>query len=316
MIELLYYTAVAIPVTLSAIGSGIGQGLIGKKALQAIHEQPASTDNITKICIIGEVLTETTGILGAVVSIMMILTPVSLLDYSFATLGTIGIAFAVGLSGLFVGVASSLPAQAACNSLARQPFMYTRILNIMLITQTLIMTPHIFGFLIALLIKAKLATATTLAVGMQLLAAGISIGVGCIGPAIGLSLFAYSACSAVGINKKAYGNILTFTFISEAIIETPLVFALLISLIILTTNMTDATFIKAFSLLCAAICIGLSTISTGISAGRSGAAACKQIALKLEHASIFSKTTLLSLAMIDTCAIYGLLVSMLLIFTN
>ena len=152
MIELFYYIAAAVPVTLSAIGAGIGQGLIGKKAIHALHEQPASANNISKICIIGVALTETTSILGAVISIMLLVDQTPMQDYYYATFGIIGIALAVGLSGFFVGIASSLPAQAACNSLARQPFMSNKILNLMLITQTLIMTPNIFGFLSLLIL--------------------------------------------------------------------------------------------------------------------------------------------------------------------
>lgn len=314
MIELFYFIAVAIPVTLSAIGAGIGQGLIGKKALKAIHEQPTSTNSISKVCIIGIALTETTSILGAVVSIMLLVDRTPIQNYYYATFGAFGIALAMGISGFCVGIASSLPAQAACLSIARQPFMHTKILNLMLITQTLIMTPNIFGFIISLLIKSNLAATQTLETAMQLFASGFSIGVGCIGPAIGLSLFAYAACTAIGVNKNSFSKIVPFTFISEAIIETPLIFALLVSLFIITTNMDGVSFLKAFSMLCAAICIGICTISTGINAGRIGSESCKQIALNLNQYSALSKTTMLALAMLDTFAIYGLLVSMMLLF--
>ena len=78
--------------------------------------------------------------------------------------------------------------------------------------------------------------------------------------------------------------------------------------------MNDATFLQAFAMLAAAICIGLSTIAPGISAGRTGRSTCEQIADNLHQYSALSKTTMLALAMIDTFAIYGLLVSMMLIF--
>ena len=302
-----------MPATLSAIGSGIGQGLIGKKALAAIHTQPEATSAISKVCIIGIALTETTGILGLVISLVLLINP-TVIDPIYNVLCLSGIALAVGISGFTVGIVSSLPAQAACESIARQPFMHTKILNIMLITQTLIMTPNIFGFLIGLLIKNKIATATTLPIALQLFASGLSIGVGSVGPSIGLSLFAYAACNAVGINKKSFNKILTFTFIGEAIIETPLIFSFIIALSILTTNMDNASILKAISLLAAAICIALSTIAPGISSGKTGATTCNQIALHVHQYPALSKTTLLALAMIDTCAIYGLLTSMMLIF--
>lgn len=314
MIELLYNISIAIPVTFSAIGAGIGQGLIGNQAVKALEKQPASSGNISKLCIIGIALTETVSILGAVISIMLILDKTPMQNSYYATFGVMGIALAIGLSGLAVGIASALPARAACDAITRQPFMNNKILNIMLITQTIIMTPNIFGFLISLLIKGKLATTNTLEKALQLFSSGLSIGMGSIGPAIGLSMFAYAACQAVGINKKAFGKIMTFTFVSVAIIETPAIFALLISLTILTTDMNGASFLQAFSMLAAAICIGVSTISPGISAGRTGRATCQQIAYNLKQYSALSKTTMLALAMIDTFAIYGLLVSMMLIF--
>lgn len=313
MIELLYYIALAAPATLSALGSGIGQGLIGKKALHAIHLQPEASSSISKVCIIGIALTETTGILGLVTSLLLLINP-TVIDPSYGTLCLSGIALAVGLSGLTVGIVSSYPAQAACEAIARQPFMHGKILNIMLITQTLIMTPNIFGFLVGLLIKNNMATATTLPVALQLFSSGLSIGGGSVGPAIGLSLFARAACRAVGFNKKAYSKILTFTFIGEAIIETPLIFSFIIALSILTTSMNNAPILKGIALLASAICIALSTIAPGISSGKTGATTCDQIAQNIHQYSALSKTTLLALAMIDTCAIYGLLTSMMLIF--
>lgn len=314
MIEFLYQIAMAIPVAFCAIGAGIGQGLIGRKAIQALQSQPAASGNISKLCIIGIAMTETVSILGAVVSIMLIMDKATITHYNYATFGVLGIAAAIGLSGLAVGIASSLPAQAACQAIARQPFISNKILNIMLITQTLIMTPNIFGFLVALLIKGKLPQATTPEIALQLFASGLSIGLGSIGPAIGLSMFAYAACTAIGTNKKAFGKIMTFTFVSEAIIETPLIFALLVSLTILTTNMDGASFLKAFTLLSAALCIGISTLAPGYSSGKTGGKTCEQIAYNLGEYSSLSKTSLIALAMVDTFPIYGLLISMMLIF--
>lgn len=314
MIEFFYYIAIAMPATLSAIGCGIGQGVIGKKALKAIHIQPEAASQISKVCIIGIALTETTAIFGLVTSLLLLLNTTPLNPAYEAVLCLFGIAFAVGISGLVSGIVSSSPAGAACLAIARQPFMHNKILNLMLITQTLIMTPNIFGFLIALLIKNKLTSEITLPVALQLFSSGISIGFGSIGPAIGLSLFAYSACHAVGINKKSFGKILTFTFIGEAIIETPLIFAFIVALSILTTNMVNASVMKGIALLAAAICIALSTLAPGFASGKTGATTCDQIAENIDQYSVLSKTTLLALAMIDTCAIYGLLTSMMLVF--
>jgi F-type H+-transporting ATPase subunit c len=312
MIDAIYILITIIPLILGTIGTSIGQGLIGKQALQSMLKQPQAADNISKLCIIATAITETAGILGLVISILLI-NDLKHIQTMYSLYAMIGIACAMGISGLFVGVASAFPAMASCQSLARQPFLQTKILNLMLITQTLIMTPNIFSFLISLLIKSKISETQSFTQALQLLASGISIGLGCIGPSIGLSLFAYAACHAIGVNKKAFGKILTFTFICEAIIETPAIFALLISLMILHTTINPESTLQGWQFLAAALCIGLSTIAPGINSGRTAKAACNQIAYYPDSYPNMTKITMLALAMIDSFAIYGLLISIIMI---
>jgi F-type H+-transporting ATPase subunit c len=315
MIPLLYNLSTAFPVTFAALGAGIGQGLIGFKSLQAVDTQPHAATEIGRISLIGMALTETSAILGLVVSIMLLLDTSTPINYLYASYGKIGVSFAIGLTSLVAGIASSLPAQAACLSVARQPFFSNKILQLMLLTQSIIVTPNIFGFIIALLINMKIASVNDLNGGLQLLAAGISIGVGSIGPCIGLSLFAASACTAVGINRKSYSKILPFTFICEGIIETPVIFSLLIALLILNVDIiSDGSAIQGIALLSAALCMSLSTIGTGISAGRVGSAASQQIGNAPDIYPIVSKVGLLALAMIDTFAIYGFIIAIILIY--
>jgi len=313
MNDVLYILFSAAPVLFSAMGTSLGQGRIGRQALQSMHMQPACADAISKLSIIGMAITETAAVMGIVISIMLLSDSALIHHNDYTAMAAAGIAIAMSISGLCAGIASAAPVIAACQSMARQPFLQTKLLNLMLIVQTLIMTPNMFGMLISLLIKAKLPYIQTIGEALQLLAAGISIGLGCIGPSIGLSLFAFSACAAVGLNKKAFGKIMTFTFICEAIIETPAIFALLIALMILTTTINPTSSIQGWQFISAALCIGLSTISPGINAGKTGAAACTQIALHLEQYPSLSKITLLALAMIDSFAIYGLLVSIVML---
>jgi F-type H+-transporting ATPase subunit c len=314
MIEALYIIFSMIPAIFATLGTSIGQGLIGRVALQAMHKQPEAANNIAKVCIIGIAITETAAIMGFVISILLLATDLHSIEFlEWAIFGIAGIAAAVGISGLCAGIASALPAMAACRSLARQPFHQAKLLNLMLITQTLIMTPNIFSVFIALLIKGQLATVNNFNGALKLLSSGLCLGLGCIGPSIGLCLFAFAACNALGINKKAYGKIITFTFICEAIIETPMIFSLLISLIILTTEIIPMSDLQGWQFLAAALCMGLSTISPGINSGRTGASACNNIALHLDQYPSLSKITMLALAMIDSFAIYGLLISIVML---
>lgn len=314
MIDVIYFLLSLVPIMLGALGTSIGQGLIGKQALQSIQKQPAAANSLSKLCIVATAITETAAVFGIVIS-MLLLSDIASIHTIWSIYALTGIACAVGLSGFCAGIVSAFPAIAACQSLARQPFLQTRILNLMLITQTLIMTPNIFGLLIALFIKGKMAESQSLTQALQLLSSGLSIGLGCIGPSIGLSLFAFAACHTIGVNKKAYGKILTFTFICEAIIETPAIFALLIGLMILNTTINPKSMLQGWQFLAAALCMGLSTIAPGINSGRTAQAACFQIAHNPENYPNLTKITMLALAMIDSFAIYGLLIAILLILS-
>jgi F-type H+-transporting ATPase subunit c len=313
MIDILFFTLAATPALLSTLGTAIGQSLIGQQALQSIHKQPSAAQNISRLSVIATAVTETAAVIGLVVSLMLITESEHLMQQPFHWYGLAGIASAVGISGLCAGLASSFSAVASCQSLARQPFLQTKILNLMLITQTLIMTPNMFGMMVALLIKNKVYQVETFGHAMQLLAAGLAIGLGCIGPCIGLAIFAYQACAGIGINKKGYTKILTFTFIGEAIIETPIIFSLLISLLILNSSILPASLVQPWQFLAAALCIGLSTISPGINLGKTGAQACYQIAHQDQQYANISKIAMFGMAMIDTFTIYGFLLAVIML---
>lgn len=309
----LYIIFSIVPAVLSSIGTSIGQGIIGKNAMDSLNRQPLASSSISKLCIIGMAIVETASIMGLVVSIMLLNDINSIHHSTFSDLAIAGIMLALGISGLCAGIAASIPTASMCHSITHQPFMYSKFLNLMLIVQTLIMTPNMFGMLISLMIKNKMIDIKNINEALQLFSSGMSIGIGSIGSAIGLSIFAASACTAVGFNKKSFNKILTFTFICEAIIETPAIFALLIALMILSADITPDKAVQGWKFFSAALCMGLSTISPSINAGKTGAAACKQIGLNLEQYSSLSKIALLALAMIDSFAIYGLLVAIVML---
>ncbi len=67
----------------------------------------------------------------------------------------------------------------------------------------------------------------------KLLAAGLAIGLGAIGPGIGIGLLAMGALQAIGRNPEAQGQIQTNMFIGIAFAEAVAIYALVISLILL-----------------------------------------------------------------------------------
>lgn len=313
--ELIHYGTIAFAVGITSISVGIGEGLTGASALHAIDTQPHARGDIARTAIIGMALIETTAILGTVIAVLLTFSPRALEPNYYMNLAEMGIAFAICITGFVSGIASALPAQAACLAIARQPFFAQKITRLMLITQSLLQGPIIFSFIVALIIKYQAVDAQTLTDSLRLIASGLCIGLGSIGPSIGLAIFAQSACRGLGVNPQAYNKILSFTLISQTIIETPIIFSFVISMALLVMTSTAASSpLQGIAFLAASLCTGLGMIGTGIASGKTAAAACKQITYNLATYSLLSRVSLFAQGLIETCAIYAVLISFLLIF--
>ena len=78
--------------------------------------------------------------------------------------------------------------------------------------------------------------------------------------------------------------------------------------------MNDA--IQIVSIFSAALAVGLGAIGPGLGEGRAVAAALDAIARQPEAANTISRTLFVGLAMIETMAIYCLVIALLLLFAN
>lgn len=68
---------------------------------------------------------------------------------------------------------------------------------------------------------------------VKLLAAGLAIGLGAIGPGVGIGILALGALQAIGRNPEASGQIQVNMFIGIAFAEAVAIYALVVSLILL-----------------------------------------------------------------------------------
>ena len=80
--------------------------------------------------------------------------------------------------------------------------------------------------------------------------------------------------------------------------------------------MTDAALIAAISILTAGLTVSFGALGPALGEGRAAAAALTAIAQQPDSASTLSRTLFVSLAMIESTAIYCLVVSLILIFAN
>ncbi len=309
-----HFITIGVIVAVTSISVSIGEGLTGIAALQALLLQPRARNEISKTFLLGMALIETAGVLGLTMSIMLLnpaaAKPVSMYGY-YAELG---ILFAVGISGTVLGIVSSYPARAACQAVARQPFFAQKIQIMMLLSQSIMQTPLIFAFLISILIKIQLSSIIHLSEALKLIASGLCIGIGSIGPTIGLALIAQKACESMGINKYSYNTLFPFTLVSQAIIESPLVFAFVVSLFMLLKQVSDPSHLSSgIAFMAAAFCIGIGTGFPGINSGKIAGQACQSIAHNPAAANTIFKVSLLSQILLETGTIYALIIAFIII---
>lgn len=60
-----------IAIGFAALGIGIGQGLLGSKAMESIGRQPEAANQIRTILIVGMAIMETIGVLSFVIAIIL-----------------------------------------------------------------------------------------------------------------------------------------------------------------------------------------------------------------------------------------------------
>jgi len=67
---------------------------------------------------------------------------------------------------------------------------------------------------------------------LRMLAAGLAMGLGALGPGIGIGILAYGAMQALGRNPEARGPILTNMILAIAFAEAIAIYALIVAILI------------------------------------------------------------------------------------
>jgi F0F1-type ATP synthase membrane subunit c/vacuolar-type H+-ATPase subunit K len=311
--QILHAFSVGVAIVLGGLGGGIGQGIAGFGSLKAMYRQPTASDKILRTMILGLALIETGAILALVIIFMILFGGLKEITLG-AGLAELGMGLAIGLSAAAISIASSFAVKSACESIARQPFFTQKIMTLMLLSQSIIGAPGVFAFIVALLIKMQISSTTTVVDGIKFLAAGVTIGVGSIGPSIGQGIFSTSSCKASGINKEAFSQILTFSLLSQAVIQTPIIFCLVISLTTIFKQISQSTmpFIAGVTFFSPAFAISIGSMGTAIAIGFAASKMTNAVALDTKNYPLFVRASLLAQAIIESAAIYALIVALVL----
>jgi F-type H+-transporting ATPase subunit c len=306
--QLIHYISLAVSTALSGLTVSLGQGGINKVSLDALNRQPEAKSDIQRSTLLALALTETSSLLCFLVSIVMFLQNI---QFDYQAYSSIAMSISITVPGFITGLITSLPAREAIYSISRQPFFARKITNLMLLAQSLIQTPLIFGLVISLFIRYQSNYIENVNQSLILIAAALAFVISSIGPAIGVGILAKSSCKNAGINNHAFNKLFSFTIISQAIIETPIIFATIISFWMINIaknyNYIDQYPILYFFI---AFAIAIGTISPGINSGRVASIASNAIAYNPDSYNMVSKMSLLTQGLIETCVIYAFIISL------
>ncbi len=160
------------------------------------------------------------------------------------------------------------------------------------------------------------------------LAAGVSIGFGVIFPAIGQARAVSRAIEAIARQPDEAATITRNLFVGLAMIESQALYVLIVVLILLFVNpltgLVDQAaasggagiWFLAGSAIAAALAIALGTTFSALGQGRITGSALESIAEQPAARDRVSTTLFVSLAFLESLALYALIISLILLFAN
>jgi F0F1-type ATP synthase membrane subunit c/vacuolar-type H+-ATPase subunit K len=310
LIALTHFLIIAATIGIPIISVALGQERASLMIIKALDEQPAAHASLRFLFFLGAAMLEFSSILSVVMAILFFYTRVTT---SAGAIAQLGAALAFIVPTMIVGFAAAHPLAANIKALARQPLLQQKMLRLLLLTQIMLQTPILFGFIMGWLINASVAPDLTLPAALKLFASGLTFGFGSIGPLIGLAIFAQQASKAVGAHPDAYEPIFGFSFVSQGIIETPVLFVFVVSLWLWLVQPSDALW-TSVAYVMIALTMGITTLPAGMNSGITAGNACQQIGMYTEHYPQISRLSLLGQIFIETQAMYGFIMSFIMLY--
>jgi ATP synthase F0 subunit c len=186
----------------------------------------------------------------------------------------------------------------------------------MLIGSAVCQTPAIFSMVVALMLMFMDFSAMPLyPTWAALVGAGLSTGLAAIGSGYGGGVAAGASCEGIARQPRTVGNVTTTMLVGQAVAQTPAIFGLLVSFILMFKAFPEShTLSASMALLSAGLCMGFGGIGPGVGNGFAAGAAVRWVARNVSHAGELMRIMLVGQAVSQSTAIYAMVVSLVLIF--
>ena len=315
IIRLSAYLGGGIAMGLGAVGAAIGEGYTAAKANLAVSRNPQMSGDIFKNMLVGQAVAESASIFALVIAILLLFlkTP-AVSELKAAAL--FGAGLCMGFGAIGSGVGSGYAGAEACFGISRQPKAMSRLTTNMLIGSAVCQTPAIFSMVVALmLIFMSFGKAPTFPTWAALVGAGVSTGLAAIGSGYGGGLAAGASCEGISRQPGSVGSVTTTMLVGQAVAQTPSIFGLLVSFILLFKSFPESSALsESMALLGAGLSMGFGGIGPGIGNGMAAEGAVRWVARNVDHAGELMRTMLVGQAVSQSTAIYAMVISLVLIF--
>ncbi len=232
---------------------------------------------------------------------------------SVAAYAGAGIAMGCGAIGAAIG--EGYTAAQANYAISRNPGTSGDIVKSMLVGQAIAESASIFALVVAMILLFTNFSADSYVTVSVVLSAGLCMGLGAIGSGIGSGFPAGAACIGMSRQPGTSARLTTNMLIGSAVCQTPSIFALVTSFILLFTNFSDRPLSPTWAaIIGAGLASGLGAIGSGLGGGLVAETSCEGTARNPEMAAPVTNIMLLGQAVTQTTAIYGLLISFILMF--
>lgn len=148
------------------------------------------------------------------------------------------------------------------------------------------------------------------------LGGGIAVGFGAIGAAIGEGYTASQANIAISRRPENSNEIFRSMLVGQAIAESASIFALVVALILLFSNIVAVSYITVLAVLGAGLSMGFGAIGSGVGSGFPAGAACIALERQPDMSGRITTNMLIGSAVCQTPAIFAMVTAFILIFLD
>lgn len=234
------YLGAGLSVGLGAIGSGIGNGLTGSEAMEAIGRTPKHSSKITIMMLVGQAMGQTPVLFCLVISLILCFVhPHANLQGNIALAAAyLAAGLCVGLGAIGSGWGNGESAGGAMTAMARNPEQAPKLSIMMIVGQAMGQTPVLFSLVVSFMLLYSSAEFGRFDLDDQIhnacrfLGAGIGMGLAAIGPGIGSGYTGAALCTGMAERPELSAKLNNMYFVGTGVAQSTAIYGFVVSLIL------------------------------------------------------------------------------------